>query len=128
MCLQWSWRFTDGLCNLQHEPWTRQGSYSVELLASVRQGEHPLAAYETPNLAQPLARSLSRILINCHTLFGSYRLFNAGRCVPLTQSCRRDSIPVCMHDTLAFSSWLLITKATSCLAFPRKEGMHGLEA
>ncbi|CAL8468215.1 g7754 [Coccomyxa elongata] len=63
----------------EQEPWTRQGSYSVELLASVRQGEHPLAAYGTPNLAQPLARSLSRILINCHTLFGSYRLFNAGR-------------------------------------------------
>ncbi|EIE19264.1 hypothetical protein COCSUDRAFT_48883 [Coccomyxa subellipsoidea C-169] len=63
----------------EHEPWTRQGSYSGDLLAAVRQGEHPMVAYGTPDLAKPLARSLSRILINCHTLFGSYRLFNPGR-------------------------------------------------
>lgn len=66
---------------VQHEPWTRQGSYSSDLLAAVRQGEHPMVAYGTADLAKPLARSLSRILINFHTLFGSYRLFNPGRWV-----------------------------------------------
>lgn len=64
---------------MQSDPWTREGSYSADLLNMIQFGQQPLQVYAPVERQQPLIRSLGQILQNGHTIFGSFRLYNAGR-------------------------------------------------
>lgn len=45
----------------------------------LRQGQQPLQVYAAVHSQQPLIRSLGQVLQNGHTVFGSFRLYSAGR-------------------------------------------------
>ncbi len=51
----------------------------------LQRGQQPLQVYTPAKLQLQLARSLGNVLQNGHTLFGSFRLYSAGRWVQLGQ-------------------------------------------
>ena len=46
----------------------------------LRQGEQPLQVYAPIPVQQQLIKSFGNILQNAHSIFGSFRLYSAGRC------------------------------------------------
>lgn len=64
---------------LQHDPWTREGSHSGDLLAMLQRGQQPLQVYTPVKQQLQLTRSLGNVLQNGHLLFGSFRLYSASR-------------------------------------------------
>ncbi len=70
------------LCCLQNDPWSLEGSYSLDLLNMLRQGQHPLHVYAPAQVQQQLVNCLGQILQNGHSIFGSFRLYSAGRYAP----------------------------------------------
>ena len=71
---------------MQSDPWTREGSYSAGLLSMLQFGQQPLQVYAPVQRQQPLIRSLGQILQNGHTIFGSFRLYSAGRYASMLSS------------------------------------------